>query len=100
MQVPFITVIARIKARHGKESETRSELLKLVEPTRKEDGCIRYDLHILPHDASEFLFHEHWTSEAALARHSESPHIQSFKARAQELLERPTDITIWHSIDA
>jgi quinol monooxygenase YgiN len=93
-----LTVIARMRAKRGKEEELRRELLKLVAATRAEDGCINYDLHRSLKDDSEFLFHENWESEAHLKRHSESEHIRSFRARAEELLEGPTAIELFEQI--
>lgn len=93
-----ITVIAKISARAGKERETLSALTGLLDPTRQEDGCLQYDLHTSPHTPNQFLFVERWTSEAALAKHAESAHIQALRARGEELLAAPTEITIWKDV--
>ena len=98
MNTSFITVVANIKARAGKETDTKAALMALIEPTRKENGCLKYDLHISASDASEFLFYEHWTSEDALVKHSQSEHIKGLKERSEELLARPTTVTIWRMI--
>ena len=41
----LLTVIARMRARAGKEQELRDALISLVEPTSKENGYVNYDLH-------------------------------------------------------
>src|SRR5881296_1228289 len=61
-----VTVIARIKAKTGEVQRVKEELLKLLAPTRAENGCINFDMHQGAADHSQFLFHENWTSEAAL----------------------------------
>ena len=38
----------------------KSELLKILEPTRKEDGCIQYELHQDIENPSIFMFYEIW----------------------------------------
>jgi len=35
-----LTIVARILAKEEKRELVKSELLKLIEPTRTEDGCI------------------------------------------------------------
>lgn len=40
-----LTIVANIHAKAGREELVRAELEKLVVPTRKEAGCLQYDLH-------------------------------------------------------
>jgi len=56
-----VTVIARIKAKTGEVQRVKEELLKLLAPTRAENGCINFDMHQGAADHSQFLFHENWT---------------------------------------
>ena len=93
-----IAVVARISARPGKESEVRDELQKLVLETRREAGCLVYDLHLSKSNPREFLFYEQWRSQADLELHFQTPHIKNLQTRADELLASPTEITIWESI--
>ncbi|MEI7534331.1 MAG: antibiotic biosynthesis monooxygenase, partial [Verrucomicrobiae bacterium] len=48
MSAKIVTVVATFQARPGKETELKNALIGLVAPTRKEAGCINYDLHALP----------------------------------------------------
>ena len=82
----------------GKETALRQELTKLLEPTRKEDGCLFYDLHVNTNDPSKLLFHESWTSQAHHAAHDKTPHIQSFRTRVGEL-SLPAVKNWWEKID-
>lgn len=93
-----VTVLARIKARSGKEKELRQALEALLAPTRAEEGCLNYDLHQMPDDPSEFMFYENWTSKACLDRHQESSHLAAFRSRAGDLLAGPVDLTLWERI--
>jgi len=90
--MPNVTVVAHIRAKQGKEEETKKALLALVGPTRREAGCLNYDLHQSDDDATLFVFYENWTSKGHLAAHAASAHIQSFRARAGEILAAPPDI--------
>src|SRR6476646_2136240 len=40
-----VTLIVLMRARTGHEPFLEAELRALVAPTRKEDGCLQYDLH-------------------------------------------------------
>lgn len=84
-----LTVVARIRAQPGRTDEVREALLGLVWPTRKEAGCINYDLHQSQEDPTLFLFYENWESPEALDAHGRSAHIQAFRARSGELLAAP-----------
>ena len=81
----MIVVIAAMHARAGKEKELGEVLKGLIEPTRKEAGCINYDLHVAEDDGGKFLFYENWTNHAAIDAHGETPHIKNLLARVDEL---------------
>jgi len=95
-----LTVVATFVARPGKESELRAALIGLVAPTRKESGCINYDLHISTETPAKFLFHENWTNKAALDAHMLMPHIQALLPRVGELCAEAPSITTWDQISA
>ena len=85
----LLTVVAEMKAKPGKEEALRHALLALVEPTRKEAGCVQYDLHVHTTDPGRFVFYENWESEEHLARHSASEHLKQFGAAREGLLDAP-----------
>ena len=93
-----VTVIARIKARADKVQRVEEELRKLLAPTRAENGCINFDMHQGAADHSQFLFHENWTSEAALKAHFETPHIKNWLRQAEGLLAEPLEVTLWSRV--
>ena len=93
-----ITVVATFEARPGKETELRNALIGLVAPTRNEAGCLNYDLHVLPENPGKFLFHENWTTKAALEVHLQSPHIQALLPRVDVLCSKSPEIVIWDRI--
>ena len=94
-----ITVIACVRAKEGKEVAVKMALKKLLAPTRREAGCLNYDLHESPDDSGLFLFHENWSSREELAAHLETPHVRELRARTEELLAEPVEITIWDRIE-
>jgi len=94
-----ITVVATFQARPGKEAELKKALEGLLAPTRKEAGCLNYDLHQSADDRARFLFHENWTSQAHLDAHMQAPHIQALLPRVDELCAAFPEIKIWNRIN-
>jgi quinol monooxygenase YgiN len=94
----LLTVVAEMKAKPGREEELRSALLALVGPTRPEDGCVQYDLHVHTGDPGRFVFYENWASEAHLARHAASAHLTAFVKAADELLAEPMRVETYRRI--
>ena len=91
-----LSVVAQIKARPGKEDDLRRALLTLIEPTRAEEGCVQYDLHVHATDPSRFVFYENWTSREYLDRHLSSPHLAAAIGTAGDWLAEPPSIeTYW-----
>jgi quinol monooxygenase YgiN len=64
-----ISVIAQIRAKSGHEDEVRTMMSALPGPSRKEDGCLRYDVLEDKHYPGSFFTYEEWESEAALEKH-------------------------------
>jgi quinol monooxygenase YgiN len=93
-----VTVVATFQARPGKEVELKKALTGLVAPTRKEAGCLNYDLHQSPENPEKFLFHENWTSQAHLDAHLQSAHIKVLLPRVDELCTAFPEIKIWEQI--
>jgi quinol monooxygenase YgiN len=93
-----LIVIARMCAKESQEEQTKNELTKLIAPTLKEEGCIKYELHTSFTDPKEFMFYEIWTSKDALDKHGQSEHIQAFRAVRENYIDGPTDVTLWNCI--
>lgn len=93
-----LTVIAFVTAKAGHQDQVREALLDLVAQTRKETGCINYDLHQSQQNTNEFALYENWDTAANLDAHAKSAHIQEFLRIAGHLLERPADIRKWRMV--
>jgi len=85
-------VVATLHAQAGKEEELQTLLEGLLEPTRAEDGCVRYQLLRNEADPSEFTFVEEWVSAEALASHFETEHIQTTRAKFDGVLAGELDL--------
>ena len=89
----LLTVIARVHAKPGKEYELREALTALVEPTRREKGCVTYDLHQGTADPGWFFFYENWEHEEDLDAHLAAPHVAEFAGRLEELIDESGLVT-------
>ena len=69
-----IILTAIVKAKPGQEEAVKEVLVALVEPTRKEPGCLCYNLHQSKADKAQFMFYEQWASKEALDTHGKTPH--------------------------
>jgi len=93
-----VTLIAKVKAKEGMEETVKAKLMSLVEPTRKESGCLTYILHQDAKDKSKFMFYENWVNKNALDGHLETEHLKGFLAKADDLLDGPLDVTMWEKV--
>lgn len=82
-----LTVMAKILAKPNKREFVKTELLKLIDITRKEEGCISYDLHQDNENPNLFLFFENWESRDLLEKHLKAPHIVSYIKATEEAVE-------------
>jgi len=98
MSTKVVTVIAAFQAKPGQEKALRETLTALVAPTRNEDGCLNYDLHVSSADPAKFLFHENWVSKAHLDAHLASPPLQALPAQLEPLCVGHPEVTLWEKI--
>ena len=59
-----------------KSNDLKQLLLPLIEPTRQEEGCLRYD--ICEREDGVLLMYEVWRSKDDLDRHMQTPHMKHF----------------------
>ena len=93
-----IRCVARVLAQPGKTEALRALLLQLLEPTRKEAGCVSYQLTQNTKDPNDFTFLEEWCDEAAIAAHMNQPHVRDVLARLPALLRADPDIRTYRVI--
>jgi len=98
MEKPTV-VIARVKAKKGKEEVLKQALISLIDLSRSEEGCINYDLHISEDDPSQFMFHETWRDKEALAKHLSTPHLRYLISISDELIEGEMQVSMWNKIE-
>jgi quinol monooxygenase YgiN len=87
-----LRVVAHLTAKPDKIEETREALTGLIDPTRAEAGCIRYELLQNNTEPTDFTFIEEWSCDDALDLHLQTDHIKLVVSKADELLAAAPDI--------
>jgi quinol monooxygenase YgiN len=82
-----LNVVAKIVARPDSVESVKNELLKLITPTRKENGCIKYTLHQDNEDPAVFVFYETWESAACLQDHMNTDHYKNYVNAVSSLIK-------------
>jgi len=93
-----LTVVARLRAKPGQETQLRHQLQRLVMPTRAEPGCITYELNESKSELGLFLFYEVWKSDADLEKHFQTSHMKAVGKALPELLAEPMDLSKWEKL--
>lgn len=89
-----VTLVVIMRPREGQEILLEAELRVLLAPTRKEEGCLRYELHRSAEGPAAFLLHEVWASREHHAAHTRSDHFLRWNARKDALLST-RNATFW-----
>ncbi len=80
--MPEIHVVALIPAKPDAVDDVRSALGTLAEETRKEEGCVAYDVYTSGADPATFVTVEVWRAQADLDAHFATPHMAAAMAAA------------------
>lgn len=73
-----LTILANIKANPDKIDLVKGQLIKLIDTTRAEEGCINYDLHQDNDNPAHFVFYENWESRELWQTHMVAPHLAAY----------------------
>jgi Uncharacterized conserved protein len=92
-------IVAKIYPKAGKAEALKTEILNNIPNVRQERGCLRYDLHELKDGGGQFVFYEIWADKAAFEAHGTAPHMMVYRERVKELLEKPTEVSVWSAVN-
>jgi quinol monooxygenase YgiN len=89
-----VTLIVILRAKEGQDPLLEAELRALIAPTRREEGCLTYDLHHGTDAPGIFMLHEVWASREQHRLHTKTPHFLRWDARKDALLTA-REATFW-----
>jgi len=94
----MLKVVAQFFFRNKEVEKALTLARELVVETRKEKGCIRYELCQNPEKETHIAFIEEWESQAALDAHFQTPHFVDLVPRIQALTERELIINTFKTL--
>jgi quinol monooxygenase YgiN len=87
---PF-TLIVQLQVKEGSEGKFETAFARAIPPTRKEKGCLAYDLNRDARKPTHYLVYERWQNLAALEAHLKSAHITTLLREVGDLLAGPPE---------
>jgi quinol monooxygenase YgiN len=90
-------LVVVMRAKPGQELLLEAELRALVNPTRKEEGCLRYDLYRSSETPGSYMFYEIWASRENHRQHTQTPHFLRWNAR-KDAVTQGREKAFWKQI--
>ncbi|MDH5036358.1 putative quinol monooxygenase [Chryseobacterium cucumeris] len=84
--------VAVLKSKPEKIDYLRNALLQLIEPSRKEIGCMYYILFEDKKSAGTFYMWEAFEDEKAFEFHTQTEHFKNFAGQMDELMSEPIQL--------
>lgn len=87
MSSEAIVVVATFRAAPGRIADLRRRLEEMIEPSRAESTCRRYELFDSVDDPDVLFFDEEWASQGAHDAHLRTPHVQRLLVDLEGLID-------------
>ncbi|GAB6260843.1 antibiotic biosynthesis monooxygenase [Photobacterium sp. CCB-ST2H9] len=85
-------VFAKITPHETFFESAKRALLGMLDATRQEPGCIRFDIHTSECGRYIYLYEE-WISKNALENHHQEAHTQAVAQKFTQWLAAPTEVS-------
>jgi quinol monooxygenase YgiN len=95
---PF-TLIVHFKVKKGEEKTLVEAAKPCIEATRKEKGCVTYELHQDTEEPTKFTFFERWKSPKALQSHLKAEHTQKLLKEVGKIADGRSTLILAKSIE-
>ncbi len=92
MSYSVIHCVIDIFAKPQSAEKVRTVLLNILEPTRKEDGCLKYKLFENMADHCQFTLIGAWESEDSFEDHLQSDHYRKFDSDVKNEILKTIDV--------
>jgi len=93
----MVVVTAKFKSLPGMREKVIEMSKPCVEATRKEDGCIRYELFAAVEDDVTLQFVEEWADLDSLRAHSKTPHLAAFREQRKSCVEEGLQVKVFEA---
>jgi len=95
----MITIVAKSIIKPGRKEDFKILTEKLIKESRKEIGCISYNLYEDINHPNILTFIEEWKNEEAIKLHNVSKHYTGIVPKLSELREGKTEINLYKLIE-
>ena len=75
-------------AKEGCEDKLKELLEAMVEPSKKENGCLNYNIYQYKENKRKFMAVETWADETSLDGHKASEHYKVYKSSYEPYVEK------------
>lgn len=93
--MPHLIIVETIQAVPGKGAELKQALLEMVPISRRETGCLQYEIAQASDGAETFLALMRWESSEHFAAHCTSPDMQEFVRQYENVLYAGFEEQVW-----
>lgn len=88
MENEKVIVVAGLSIKNGMEGEFVKHAKEIVNLTRKEEGCLRYDFFEDALEKNKFMFYEEYVNAEAFAAHRQMPYMDAFREKREKAVEK------------
>ena len=74
----MVVLVVTWMAKVGREADVAKIFVKLTEESRKEPGCLTYQVHRHKTEPRRFFIYEQYTDDGALEAHRAAPHFLQY----------------------
>ncbi|MCV9933252.1 antibiotic biosynthesis monooxygenase [Flavobacterium sp. LS1R47] len=85
----MISITAIIKSKKENSEQVKTMIENLVNQTRKETACVRYDLHATE---NVFIIWEEWADQIGFDKHNNQSYLLDFVTNSETLLASPIQV--------
>jgi quinol monooxygenase YgiN len=90
---PF-TLVVKLQVKEGNGAKFEAAFAPAIKATRKEKGCLAYDLSRDTKTPTHYLVYERWSNLAALDAHLKTEHITTLLREVGDLLAAPPEARV------
>jgi quinol monooxygenase YgiN len=94
----MITIVAKNTIKQGKTEEFKLLAESLINESRKEEGCIAYNLYEDSNNCNILTFIEQWENKDAINAHNKSEHFTSIVPQFVDFKDGPSEINLYNKI--
>ena len=94
-----LIIVAKAKAKPGREGDLERALKECAGPTREQPGCVEFILLRDATDPAVMVGFERWSSAADHDRHLNGAHVQKLFAAMGPVLAEPPSIATHQVVD-